>query len=98
LLYHKATLIFEIATLLCPEVNLFCRVEVLLPQWSSAIPSGDTLLWRKAMLVFHIATLHWRKTILVFRKAMWLYSKTTLLFHEPTLLRDEDNLFRHSAT
>jgi len=98
LLYRKATLIFEIATLLCHEFNLFCRVEVLLPQWRTATRSGDTLLWRKAILVFRIATLHWRKTILVFQKAMWLCRKTTLLFDEPTLLPDEDTLFRHNAT
>src|SRR5947208_14826285 len=42
--------------------HLFCRAEVLLPQWSSATRSGDTLLWCKVTLFFHIATLHWRKT------------------------------------
>ena len=98
MLYRKATLFFEIATLLCHEFNLFCRAEVLLPQWGSATRSGDTLLWCKVTLFFHIATLHWRKTILVFQKAMWLCAKTTLLFHEPTLLPDQDTLFRHNAT
>ena len=78
--------------------HLFCRAEVLLPQWGSATRSGDTLLWCKVTLFFHIATLHWRKTILVFQKAMWLCAKTTLLFHEPTLLPDQDTLFRHNAT
>ena len=98
MIYRKATLLFEIATLLCHEFNLFCRAEVLLPQWGSATRSGDTLLWCKVTLFFHIATLHWRKTILVFQKAMWLCAKTTLLFHEPTLLPDQDTLFRHNAT
>jgi len=74
-LYRKAALIFEIATLLCLEVNLLCRVEVLLPQWGSAARSGDTLLWRKDILFFHIATLHWRKTIFVLQTAMWLWRK-----------------------
>jgi hypothetical protein len=98
LLYRKATLIVEIATLICCELNSISRVEVLVHQRVGDIARKFNLFWSKPTWFVRIARLDWRKSTLASHKALQPCRKTTLRFHESNWVHDENTLFGHNAS